>query len=298
MNSKYYSMLAYSLLIGLMVACCSSSDPEDPAPQAPQSENPPSDNPDEGNSGEEGVWNLVFEEEFESGFAQWNVWDGGAFNEEIQLYRREQMQIADGLLEISIQREDITGPTRPDDSTPKNFEYVSGRIESKTQFAPTNSDGEREYRFVARIKLPAGHGMWPAFWTYGDPWPTQGEIDILEFRGGEPTEYISNIFYGPDPGININSNTVVEHLIGENLTADFHLYEMIWRSNGIDIYFDEELIHSYRANGSNNISRFFGRRQKVVLNTAVGGLFFQDRNSANYADSATMQVDWVRVYKR
>ena len=129
-------------------------------------------------------WNLVFEENFDSDFAQWNVWEGGAFNEEIQRYTGSQMSISSGLLTINAIRQANSGPTNPWDGSTKQFEYLSGRIESKMLFGPSAAEGEREYRFVARIKLPSGYGMWPAFWTYGDPWPTQGEIDILEARGG------------------------------------------------------------------------------------------------------------------
>ncbi len=245
-----------------------------------------------------GPWNLIFEDEFDNDLSLWNIWNFGAFNEEIQLYRPEQLSIENGILKINIQREDVSGPTSIFDPTPKNFEYVSGRIESQDLFGPTNIEGEREYRFVARIKLPFGHGMWPAFWTYGDPWPTQGEIDILEGRGGEPFEYQTNIFYGTSPNININQGTDVQHSIGKDLTAEFHIYEMIWKANSIDIVFDEELIHSYTTNGNNNINSLFGKKQKVVLNTAVGGLFFIDRNSDNYANNSIMEIDWVKVYKR
>ena len=140
--------------------------------------------------------------------------------------------------------------------------------------------------------------MWPAFWTYGDPWPTQGEIDILEARGGDSNEFQSNLFYGPTANVNINDGTEVHHDIGQNLTNSFHTYEMVWRAQSIDIIFDEQLIYRYTANSANNIVNMLGKRQKVVLNTAVGGLFFTDQNAANYADSANMEVDWVRVYKR
>ncbi|WP_235298201.1 glycoside hydrolase family 16 protein [Portibacter marinus] len=245
-----------------------------------------------------GAWNLIFEDEFNSDFSAWNIWEGGAFNEEIQLYRGEQLELSNGTLKINIQREAVTGPTNIYDSTPKDFEYVSGRIETKALFGPSAVSGEREYRFEARIKLPSGHGMWPAFWSYGDPWPTQGEIDILEARGGEPTEYQSNIFYGRRPNRNINRNTEVHYSPGVDLTADFHVYEMRWRSNEIDILFDGQVLHTYVANRDNNIASIFGKKEKVVLNTAVGGLFFQDRNSANYADNAQMEIDWVRVYNR
>lgn len=243
-------------------------------------------------------WNIIFEDDFNSDLSAWNIWDGGAFNEEIQLYSAEQLSLNNSVLKINIQREDVTGPTSIFDPTIKNFEYVSGRIESKVLFGPSNIDGEREYRFAARIRLPAGHGMWPAFWTYGDPWPTQGEIDILEARGGEPLEYQTNIFYGTSPNVNINQESDILHAIGQDLTSDFHIYEMIWKSNSIDIIFDGELIYTYTANNKNNINNLFGKKQKVVLNTAVGGLFFADQNSDNYADSATMEIDWLRVYKR
>ena len=243
-------------------------------------------------------WELLLEEEFDQDLSAWNIWEGGAFNEEIQLYREEQLSIEDGILKFNVQREVVSGPTSIYDSSTKNFEFVSSRIESKTLFGPSDVDGERQYRFEARIKLPSGHGMWPAFWTYGDPWPTQGEIDILEARGGEASEYQSNIFYGPTANENINRDTEMHYSPGVDLTADFHTYEMIWKSNSIDILFDGTLLHTYEANDKNNIANLFGKKQKVVLNVAVGGLFFSDRNSDNYADSASMEVDWVRVYKR
>ena len=245
-----------------------------------------------------GPWNLVFEDDFNGDLSLWNVWYGGAFNEEIQLYRPEQLSSDNGILRINIQRENISGPTSIFDSTPKSFEYVSGRIESNELFGPSNIDGNREFRFAARIKLPFGHGMWPAFWSYGDPWPTQGETDILEARGGEPLKYQSNIFYGSTPNININQGTERVYEIGQDLTSTYHIYEMIWRSNSIDIIFDDQLLYTYQANNNNNINNLFDKKQKLVLNAAVGGVFFIDQNSNNYADSSTMEIDWVKVYKR
>jgi len=245
-----------------------------------------------------GPWNLIFEDNFNTDLSSWNVWEGGAFNEEIQLYTASQLSLSNGILNIAIQRQNVTGPTNIYDATPKNFEYLSGRIESKALYGPSATDGERQYRFEARIKLPSGNGMWPAFWSYGDPWPTQGEIDILEARGNEPMAYQSNIFYGPRANRNVTRNTEVHYTVNVDLTADFHVYAMVWGSNFIEIYFDGQLMHTYVANRDNQVANLFGKKEKLVLNTAVGGLFFQDRNSANYANNALMQVDWVRVYSR
>ena len=246
----------------------------------------------------EASWELIFEDDFDLDLSLWNAWNSGAFNEEIQLYRPEQLSLENGILKINVEREAVTGMTNIFDGSIKNFEYVSGRIESKQLFGPSDSDGEREYRFMARIKLPSGHGMWPAFWTYGNPWPTQGEIDILEARGGRPFEYLTNLFFGTDPSININVGSDVLHQVNQDLTTQFHEYEMIWRAETIEVIFDGEIIHLYRANATNNIDKFFGRKQMLVLNTAVGGVFFEDRNSENYVDGSVMEIDWVRVYKR
>lgn len=255
-----------------------------------------------GSGGEEpqptGSWNLVFQDDFNTDLSAWNVWEGGAFNEEIQLYTASQLSLNNDILNIAVQRQNVSGPTNIYDSTVKNFEYLSGRIESKAHYGPSATEGERQYRFEARIKLPSGHGMWPAFWSYGDPWPTQGEIDIMEARGGEPMEYQSNIFYGPRANRSVTRNTEVHYTVGVDLSSNFHIYEMVWASNFIEIYFDGELMHTYIANRDNQVANLFGKKEKIVLNTAVGGLFFQDRNSANYANVALMEVDWVRVYKR
>jgi len=251
-----------------------------------------------GKQGVEDEWKLVFEEEFEDSLWQWDIWYGGAYNEEIQLYTPEQLVLDNGILKINSIRKNTNGPRTNRDTNNQFFEYVSGRIESKFQFGPRDKFGEREYRFVSRLKIPSGHGMWPAFWTYGDPWPTQGEIDIIEARGGKPREYVSNLFYGINAGENINYNTSVTHQVNSDITANFHLYEMIWKRDSIYILFDNEVIHTWKDDVNNNIRRMFGRKQKIVFNTAVGGHFFEDRNSANYADSSFMEIDWVRVYKR
>lgn len=285
-NPKQYFLLLFFFTSCLLVGC---ADDEGPEVVEIEEEVDPVDNL---------TWNLVFEEEFDNNLDQWDIWFGGAFNEEIQLYRPEQLSVSDGMLTIDVQKEQVRGPTNNFNNSPKSFQYVSGRIESKEHFGPSATEGAQQFRFMASIKLPAGHGMWPAFWTYGDPWPTQGEIDVLEARGGEPTIFQSNLFYGPVAGVNINQGAEVEYETGVDLTAEFHTYEMIWKQNSIEIIFDGQVLHTYTSNTGNNISSMFEKKQRVVLNTAVGGLFFPDTNTVNFADNAIMQVDWVRVYRR
>ncbi|MBC29504.1 MAG: b-glucosidase [Muricauda sp.] len=300
MNTKsFFTIVHYSLVVFLFTAmgissCSSDSSETDDTVPIPDSNTP--EEPLDPNR----PWNLVWKDDFDGDLSQWNVWESGAFNNEIQFYRPEQLTIEDGILTIDIQRETITGPNNPFDSSPKEFQYVSGRIETKTTFGPSSATGETEYRFMARIKLPPGNGMWPAFWSYGDPWPTQGEIDIVEARGNLPMEFSSNIFYGTEPGIPLtdNNNTVVEHELEVDITADFHTYELIWTANSLEIIFDGETLHKYQASPLNYIATLFGLKQQIVLNTAVGGFFFPNSSPSSFADTSQMQVDWVRVYKR
>ncbi|MDT0620748.1 glycoside hydrolase family 16 protein [Croceitalea vernalis] len=286
----------FTLLLFCSFSGCSDSDGDGPDPIIQEEEEANDPEPIDPNR----PWNLVWEEEFESDLSEWNIWESGAFNNEIQFYRPEQLVLENGILSINVQRERIIGPNNPFDSTDKEFEYVSGRIETKTTYGPSSATGETEYRFMASIKFPPGNGMWPAFWSYGDPWPTKGEIDIIEARGNLPMEFSSNIFYGVEEGIPItnNDNTVVEHDLEVDITADFHTYELIWTSNSLEIIFDDESLHKYNANGLNFISSLFGQKQQIVLNTAVGGFFFPNQSSSTFVDTSQMQVDWVRVYSR
>ncbi|AUP79761.1 glycoside hydrolase family 16 protein [Flavivirga eckloniae] len=247
-----------------------------------------------------GEWNLIFEEEFDSNLSKWNVWEGGAFNNEIQIYKAAQSKIESGILTIEAKREATNGATSPSDNTPKDFEYISGRLETKDQFGPSDEEGEKEYRLIARIKLPKGNGMWPAFWSYANPWPTQGEIDILEARGNQETKFQSNIFYGTEVNkpLTKNEDTEKVHEMGVDITENFHEYELIWKAESLEILFDGQSLHTYAADSKNYVAELFGKKQQIVLNLAVGGDFFQGVDSADFADNSTMQVDWVRVYKR
>lgn len=301
-----YATAAGLLYLLFLFASCSNSEnsntvtreeraPEEETPSAPVT---PADTPR--NTAPENDWTLVFEDEFNSNLDQWNIWLGGAFNNEIQLYNESQLNVANGILTITAQKNTVTGATSPFNNTPKSFDYVSGRIESKLQFGPSSGEGETEYRFMSRLKLPQGTGMWPAFWSYADPWPTQGEIDILEARGNRRTEFQSNIFFGNAPNVPLNKNedTSVVHRLSTDITNDFHTYELIWKANSLDILFDGSKIHTYVADSKNFVAELFGKKQQIVLNLAVGGEFFNGVAPSQFVNSSTMQVDWVRVYKR
>lgn len=235
-------------------------------------------------------WTRVFTETFDGGLGQWSVWTGGAFNEELQLYQAANLSTSGGILGIAARRETAVGPTTPFDNTPKTFGYTSGRIESRTSFSASNATPR--VRVSARLKLPTGYGMWPAFWTYGDPWPTQGEIDIMEARGQEPFQYNTAYWYGRRSGVNLVSASEAVITSATSLTDCWHVYEVIWAKNTLTYLFDGQVVDT-KSGGY--IPSMFRKQQRVTLNLAVGGLFFGSYDPA-LIEPGTLLVDWVKVF--
>jgi beta-glucanase (GH16 family) len=235
-------------------------------------------------------WTRTFNEEFTGSLSQWNVWTGGAYNNELQYYQPANLAVADGNLVITARKETVTGAATPYDPTPKTFAYTSGRIESNVLVSA--SPATPRVRMAARIRLPQGYGMWPAFWSYGDPWPTQGEIDILEARGQEPFGYQTNYFYGRTAGRNLVRNGEGIYTADEDLQAGYHVYEMIWTQNTLTAYLDGKPVET-KSGGY--IPNLFGKKEKLSLNLAVGGNFFGTLDPARISPG-TMYVDWVKVF--
>ncbi|HLO38765.1 MAG TPA: glycoside hydrolase family 16 protein [Lacibacter sp.] len=231
-----------------------------------------------------------FEDNFDTDLSKWNIWTGGAFNNELQYYQAGNMQVQNGNLVITARKEQVTGATNPFDATPKTFNYTSGRIECKANISA--STATPKVRIVARVKLASGYGMWPAFWSYGDPWPTQGEIDIIEARGQEPFKYQTNYFYGRAANRNLVKNQVGFITSNVDLTTCYHVYEMIWSQNSLTSLLDGNVIET-KTGGY--IPNLFGKTERIVLNLAVGGNFFSNLNPAQIT-TGSMHVDFVKVF--
>jgi beta-glucanase (GH16 family) len=235
-------------------------------------------------------WTRVFDEGFSAGLSQWTIWNGGAFNEELQLYQADNLQTAGGLLDITARKETVAGPTTPWDPATRTFSYTSGRIETKQHFSAANATPK--VRLSARLKLPAGYGMWPAFWSYGDAWPTQGEIDIMEGRGQEPFQYQTAYWFGRRPGKNLVVNSATVITSAASLTDCWHVYEVIWAKNSLTFLYDGQVVDT-KSGGY--IPSMYGKKQRITLNLAVGGLFFGSYDPAAI-QPGTFQIDWVKVF--
>ncbi|MCC3152801.1 glycoside hydrolase family 16 protein [Hymenobacter sp. BT770] len=259
-------------------------------------------------------WKKTFEDNFDASPASslnpnWNVWVGGAFNNELEMFTANERNLyvapdpdntANNVLVIKAIKESVTGPKyRQDvDATPTNFEFTSARIESKAMYAPNKTNSQ--VRFVSRIKLPSGYGMWPAFWLYGDNWPTNGEIDILEARGNEPFLFQSNYFFGRQANNNLVQNAATYITTNTSLTDCWHVYELVWTKQSLTFLLDGQVV-DVKTGGY--VPDLYAKLERITLNQAVGGDFF-------YKDSAiptpsqiplnegegVMLVDWVKVY--
>ena len=155
-------------------------------------------------------------------------------------------------------------------------------------------------RVEARIKLPAGQGLWPAFWMLGSgfpatPWPQCGELDVMENRGSQPST-TSSAVHGP--GYSGNTPFVHASSLTQGSGADgFHTFAVEWDSLRVRFVVDG-MEHYVVARG--DVERFgrwvFDQPFFVILNLAVGGTFDGDPKSGAIFP-ATMLVDYVRVYR-
>lgn len=248
-------------------------------------------------------WSLVWSDEFDGGAgtvpnaAHWNYDLGnkeanGWGNREFQYYtsnaRNAQMDGA-GMLVIAAEKAANPGPCWND----KPCEYTSARIHSNNKVSFTYGKVE------ARMKLPTGKGIWPAFWTLGtdiatNPWPASGEIDIMEFVPQTPNSTYGTL-HGPGYSGAQGIGKPVD--LGAPVVNDFHTYTIIKRPNEIVWYVDGKEFHRLTpANLPAGGKWVFEKPFFVILNLAVGG-DWPGAPDATTPLPARMLVDWVRIYK-
>lgn len=237
-------------------------------------------------------WTKTFEDNFDSDLSQWDIWNGGGFQKEVQCYQAANLQITDGVLKISAKNETVTGPIKLNNDTVKSFDFTSGGIQSKATIS-ANAETPK-VRIVARIKIAKGYGLASAFWSFGDNWPQQGEIDYMEARGDDPTKYFTDYFYGPilNKSIVAVPDSYEENRTDGDLSTGFHVYEMEWTQNKLTVYLDDQLV---QTKATAHVADLFGKTERITLNLAVGGLLYSTFSTADIEDGA-MYVDYVKVF--
>ena len=242
-------------------------------------------------------WQLVWSDEFAGERLDAEMWtrqvaEAGRFNDEWQRYTDsgDNAYVEGGCLVIkAIHEGSGHGPGR----------YTSGRL---------HTDPARGWRFgriAARIQLPYGQGIWPAFWMLGanideaggdTPWPESGEVDILEMYGSKDDGVVEvNMHYADRDGRPASMGAVATALPAGRFADRFHVFELEWNAASLKWLVDGKQVASTSIAGDDFSE--FRREFFILLNIAVGG------RSAGRPDDTTrfpqyMYVDWVRVYQR
>ncbi len=265
----------------------------------------------DGSGGEAAARQLIFSDEFSSDNldpTRWNV-VGMDFwvNEEEQAYVNspDTIQFVQGLEGADGGALVLRPVYRPgqDTNEERSADFLSGRVNTKGNFEFTYGRAE------ARIRMPDAVGVWPAFWLLADaPWPSEGEIDIMEYVG--QADWTGVAVHGPGYSGDMGIVDRQYFAPGTDVT-DWHVYAVEWKPDVIEFFVDDRL--TFRIPKTN--VEFFGEwvfdnPQFVVLNFAVGGIYPKKINGIDEpytgmpqetadriaAGELAMEVDWVRVY--
>jgi len=196
--------------------------------------------------------------------------------------------------------------------------YTSARLKTRKKDG-TALFSQAYGRFEFRAKLPTGRGVWPALWMlprddkYG-PWPSSGEIDVMEARGQEPTKVLGTLHFGSRWPANTEASR--EYVLPDRGTiADFHVYAVEWEPGEIRWSVDGKTysVQSFwwssgrtqegkgvkpaKESDLNPWPAPFDRPFYLVMNVAVGGRFLGKPDKTTVFP-AEMLVDYVRVYEK
>ncbi|WP_436519565.1 discoidin domain-containing protein [Actinoplanes sp. HUAS TT8] len=236
---------------------------------------------------------LVFADEFNGAngakpdTGKWTYDPGVPQNGEIQYYTPNSENASmngAGQLVLEARKQDYEGR-----------QYTSARMNTSNKFSAQYG------RVEARIKVPKGNGLWPAFWMMGSdflqgrPWPYNGEIDIMEILGRNTNELYTTLHA---PAYNGAGGYGQKYTSAVDLSQDFHVYAVEWDSKGMRFYLDNILVFNAAKDTVENTRGpwIYDHQFYVILNLAVGG-DFPGPIDATTPFPSRMLVDYVHVYQ-
>ena len=273
----------FFIFLCFLLNCCSKSG--SPAPPAPPPPPPPPVVPVVSwNFETSPVWQDEFDVNGAPNATHWNFEEGGNGwgNNELEYYtNNNNATVQGGTLHITARIENIG-----------SSQYSSARMITKGR-------GDWLYgRFEIRARIPGGRGTWPAIWllnsgnVYGG-WPKSGEIDIMEHVGFDPNNIHFTVhnqsYYGANGK---GSNKIIATAIDS-----FHVYRCDWTPAGIRGFIHGVQYFEYANPGTGTNAWPYDQPFFMILNVAVGGNWGGAMGVDNSVFPATMDVDYVRVYK-
>jgi beta-glucanase (GH16 family) len=249
------------------------------------------------------VWNDEFNKSGKPDSTNWIYENGFVRNEELQWYQPGNANCANGLLTIEGLKEKVKNP---------NFTVGSTNWETSREYAEYTSAsiqtrGHRQWkfgRFEIRARIDTACGAWPAIWTLGisGEWPSDGEIDIMEFYRvrGVPT-VLANFAWATGQRWSAKWDDLKKPLsdftaTDPEWTKKFHIWRMDWNKDSINIFLDDQLLNTTLLSQTLNPDGFnpFHQPHYLLLNLALGG------NGGDPSKSRfpiRYEVDYVRIYQ-
>ncbi|MEO7033136.1 MAG: glycoside hydrolase family 16 protein [Polyangiaceae bacterium] len=247
-------------------------------------------------------YKLVWHDEFDVDGApdpkNWKFEKGFVRNEEDQWYQAANASVQGGLLVLEARLETVQNPnytgTGDWKTTRKTAEYTSSSI---------NTSGLQSFQyghFEMRARIPTDAGMWPAWWTLGESgeWPSNGEIDIMEYYQGK---VLANVACGTATRYQAKWDSATQQLSalgGAAFTSQFHVWTMDWDDQNIILSLDGTQMNTTALSAALNADGTSPFKQKdyLLLNLALGGQNGGDPSKTTFPQR--YEVDYVRVFQK
>jgi len=225
---------------------------------------------------------------FEKGFQR---------NEEAQWYQSANATVQGGLLVIEARKETVQNPnyTGSGDwkTTRKTAEYTSSSL---------STSGHQSFQyghFEMRARIPTDAGMWPAWWTLGvsGEWPSNGEIDIMEFY---QSKLLANVACGTSTRWQAKWDSATKSLssLGASWTSQFHVWTMDWDDQNIVLSVDGTQLNTSALSSMLNSDGKSPFKQKayMIVNLAIGGQNGGDPSKTSFPKR--YEIDYLRVFQK
>ena len=248
------------------------------------------------------VWADEFDCERHLSSNHWGYEEGFVRNRELQWYQRDNAYCNDGVLVLEAKRELVHNDTF--DANSDNWRQR--RRYAQFSSASVTTKGKHDWLygvFEVRAKIKAEHGLWPAIWFLGaeGDWPSNGEIDLMEYYRGMILANVAWADKGRFRAIWDSRKIPISDFDDPKWEQKFHVWKMEWTESSIKLFVDDELLNEVSLKDTINQSHSqivnpFHKPQYLRLNLAVGG---QQGGSVSHTEfPSQFLIDYVRVYQK